>query len=131
MFEKDFDGWNTTKKENDARVDIEKIFYREQEIWWCFLGINIGHEQDGKGENFLRPILIIKKFSRDTFIGVPLSTTKKKHLYLIECVSNDKVFRQAVINQLRVLDIRRLYEKTAFADERSFKNIRKAVRNMF
>lgn len=29
-------------------------FFQEREIWFAFVGKNIGFEQDGKGEKFLR-----------------------------------------------------------------------------
>jgi hypothetical protein len=36
---------------------VKKFFYfREKEIWWACLGANIGFEQNGKNENFERPI---------------------------------------------------------------------------
>ena len=31
--------------------DIDNIFFREKEVWWIALGVNIGFEQDGKGKN--------------------------------------------------------------------------------
>jgi hypothetical protein len=45
--EKDFESWHLLK----AKINENKTRYlfREQEVWWCFLGANIGDEQDGKG----------------------------------------------------------------------------------
>ena len=40
----------------------ERPYFKEREIWWVNLGVNVGFEQDGKGDNFERPILILKKF---------------------------------------------------------------------
>jgi mRNA interferase MazF len=39
--------------------------YHEREIWWCSLGKNIGNEQDGKNNNFERPVLVLKKWNKD------------------------------------------------------------------
>jgi hypothetical protein len=42
--EKDFDQWNSLKKQLNEN---ERIFYAHpREIWWCSLGINIGAEID-------------------------------------------------------------------------------------
>ena len=42
------------------------------------MGKNIGFEQDGKGENFVRPVVIIKGFNKNMFFGIPLSTKMKE-----------------------------------------------------
>jgi hypothetical protein len=49
--QKDFDEWNKIKKSAHARTDIDSVFFREQEIWWCMLGANIGFEQKRFCEN--------------------------------------------------------------------------------
>ena len=41
--EKDFDGWNETKKQIHGRHDAP--FYHERELWWCTLGVNVGFER--------------------------------------------------------------------------------------
>jgi mRNA interferase MazF len=45
------------------------------------LGQNIGNEEFGKGNEFQRPVLIIKKLTKNIFIGVPLITTLKENDY--------------------------------------------------
>jgi mRNA interferase MazF len=57
--QKDFDKWNEQKKELDKKQ--KDMLFKEREIWWCNLGLNIGDEENGKGEKSTRPILIIKK----------------------------------------------------------------------
>ena len=56
--EKDFDGWNLSKKALHARE--AKIYCHPREIWWCAFGVNIGFEQDGTGRNFDRPVAVIR-----------------------------------------------------------------------
>ncbi|MEK9183120.1 MAG: hypothetical protein AAB849_01275 [Patescibacteria group bacterium] len=45
-----------TKIKIRIHISERVIYFREGEIWWASLGINIGHEQDGKNQNFERPI---------------------------------------------------------------------------
>jgi hypothetical protein len=74
--QKDFDGWNEQKKSiHDA---AHAPLYHEREIRWCHLGTNIGFEQDGTGEGRSRPVLILKGFSREVCIVLPLTTSQKK-----------------------------------------------------
>jgi mRNA interferase MazF len=62
--QKDFDGWNERKKE--IHQNTQEIYFSEQEVWWCALGINVGHEQDGVVNASQRPVLVLKKWSKDT-----------------------------------------------------------------
>ncbi len=51
---KDFQTWNGKKV---AIKDILEIpFFHEKEIWFCYVGANIGFEQDGQGVDFQRQI---------------------------------------------------------------------------
>jgi len=42
-------------------------FFHGREIWFCAIGANIRFEQDGSGTEFLRPVVIIKKFNKEVF----------------------------------------------------------------
>lgn len=44
----DFDEWNKLKKQLHQKNTATIPYFYEREIWWCFLGKNIGWEQDGK-----------------------------------------------------------------------------------
>ncbi len=72
---KDFDGWIKIKKEIHFKGSIRTI--KEGEIWWCKIGENVGKEICGKGKDFLRPVLIVRKLNKYSFIGIPL--TSKEH----------------------------------------------------
>lgn len=123
-----FDCWNKQKKEINAIGEIP-FFFKEREIWWVTLGLNIGFEQDGKGEFFKRPILIIKKFNKHVVLAVPLTTKHKEGKYYVECVSNeDQLFRMAIISQIRLIDSKRLIDKIGMVNEQSFREIRHAIR---
>lgn len=63
-------------KKETSILEIE-IKIREGEIRWCRLGMNIGSETQGKGSYFERPVLILKKFSRDVFLGIPVTSKIK------------------------------------------------------
>ena len=47
-FLKEFDKWNELKKKLHNSEKPKKFYFREREIWWCSLGLNIGFEEDGK-----------------------------------------------------------------------------------
>ena len=61
---KDFDTWNALKKHIHQKRFL--AFVHAREVWWCSLGLNVGTEQDGKHTAFERPVLILRKFNRES-----------------------------------------------------------------
>ena len=109
MHIKDFDGWNNIKKE--IGLEKDRTLVKRGEIFWCSMGVNVGVEYDGKGEKFLRPVLILKKFSNEIVFGVPLTTKGKEgdwYFKLPHLIDNQESF--AVLNQAKVYDTKRFEE---------------------
>ncbi len=71
---KKFDEWNEVKKKIESK---KSVYTKEGEIYYASLGENIGFEQNGKGDIFLRPIVVYKKFGKDSILAMPLSTRVK------------------------------------------------------
>lgn len=109
--QKDFDKWNNLKKTIDSNKDESQKFPKEGEIWMSNLGENIGFEQNGSGDNFSRPVLIIKKFNNKMFWAVPLSTKQKKFDFYFNYidVNNQKV--SAILAQMKLISVKRLKRK--------------------
>jgi mRNA-degrading endonuclease toxin of MazEF toxin-antitoxin module len=103
---KDFDRWNELKKNIENR-STEMLFH-EGEIWWCSIGINVAVESCGKGVNFRRPVLVLKKISRNGFIGIPL-TSKAKDGYWYLVIKVHGKDRWLSFNQIRTFSVKRLH----------------------
>ena len=74
------------------------------------MGINIGDEQDGKGASFARPILVLKKFNSNIFLGIPLSTKVKDNPHYLP--THFKGIQQCfVLSQIKLIDARRFENK--------------------
>ena len=125
---KDFDQWNKEKKQ--AHMEQPRL-YTVREVWWCRLGVNIGSEQDGRGNNFLRPVVILRGFGSDACLVVPLTTSARAHPFRISAGVVDGREARANISQIRIVDTRRLVEKISFMEKGVFINIRKAARALF
>jgi mRNA-degrading endonuclease toxin of MazEF toxin-antitoxin module len=124
---KNFSEWNEIKIKTD---DIESnIRIREGEIRWCRIGINVGREIVGKGEDFIRPVLILKKFSGDVFLGAPL--TSKIHggdwYYILK---HNNTEQSVILNQSRLLDKKRLQNKLFQIHDRELLKIKQAYCNL-
>lgn len=95
----------------------------EGEIWWGFLGQNLGSEIYGKGEDFTRPIIILKKYSRYTFLVIPCSTKIKVGSWYFNFVHKN-VGMVAVLFQSRTVDYSRLRNKIGELDSNNFSKIK-------
>ena len=124
---KKFDEWNEVKKEIHTRK--ERLYFREGEIWWVNLGINIGYEIDGKSDMFSRPVLIVKKYNKYSFLAVPLTTKKKQGKYYISLGDVDGKQAQAIVSQLRNIDSLRLINKVAFIKSDLMLLIKKTIKD--
>jgi mRNA interferase MazF len=107
--EKDFDSWNEQKKR--LNLDTEPLYFRDGEIWWAHLGVNIGYEIDGKKANFARPVIVLRKYNKYSFLALPLTTRGSPGAYKLPVgiIAGKHAF--AVVSQLRNIDSRRLYQK--------------------
>lgn len=123
--EKDYDFWNTKKKNIQAEEPNRR--YRERDIWFCALGINVGFEQDGTGNNFDRPVVIVKGFNAHTFFAVPLTGRKREGRYYQFIGEIGDREATAVLSQVRVLDTKRLIRKIGVLDKKSFLVLKAAL----
>jgi len=56
-----FDNWNNLKQIIENK---EPVQFRQGQIYFMSVGQNIGYEVYGKGEYFLRPVLVFRKFRK-------------------------------------------------------------------
>ena len=103
--------------------------FKERDIWWVSVGVNVGYEEDGKHEKYLRPVLVLRKFNRDLFLGVPMSTKLKENPYYVKVtVKNQAV--SVLISQIRAFSAKRIEDKLAEIDSNDFKKVRYEVTKM-
>lgn len=129
MVKKDFKRWHEQK----SKIQSERpyVFFQEREIWFCALGANVGYEQDGSGDEYLRPVVIVKKFNNEIFFAVPLTRGKKKDKPFYHSFSfRSKVTSTAILSQLRLIDAKRLRYKVGNVLTREFKELKAKIRRL-
>ena len=126
---KDFHKWNNRKVGIDGI--LKRPFFHEREIWSCHLGVNVGFEQDGQGEDFLRPIMIIRKFNNEIFWAVPLTKKKKQSKYYFQFVFKEEEISSAILSQIKLIDARRLAYKIGEINEKDFLALIKKLKELF
>ena len=123
---KGFENWCPLKvKLNSA----ERVNFSAGEVWWCHVGANVGDEEDGKGERFIRPVLVFKKLSANIFVGIPLSS-KIKTNYLYCNFSFKGKQQSAIIGQIRVFDSKRLGDRMGRLNKREFNKIKEELKKL-
>jgi len=123
---KDYKIWMPVKSEINNKELCPKGI-KEREIWICNVGDNVGFEEDGKGNDFTRPVLILKVFSKRFCYIVPLSKTEKRGKYYYAFDGNTGKTSVALLSQIRVIDTMRLRHKIGITDKKDFDKIKKRV----
>lgn len=94
-------------------------YFKERDVFWASIGINIGYEQDGKGEIFSRPVLIVKKYGKNIFFGILLSTQIKEGSFFFSFDLNLQK-SNALLVQGRTYDSKRLENKIGKISQEDF-----------
>ncbi len=100
-----------------------KVVFKQSEIWWCSLGMNIGEEIFGKGAKFTRPVLIFRKFTGNSFLGLPLTKQEKQGTWYVDITLHGEK-NWVMLNQARILDKKRLINRIGTLDDTDFKKIK-------
>lgn len=119
---KKFDEWNEVKQkvEKKEKISIPK----EREVYWASIGENIGFEQNGKSELFTRPVLVLKRFTKNMFFGIPLSSQIKQGSFFYD-FELDGEKSNALLVQARLYDTKRLEKKIGMISKEDFQNLKK------
>ena len=123
----EFDTWNEQKK---SIHNIQQCpMFKEREVWWCSLGANVGDEQNGKGSSFTRPVLVLKKFNRNLFLGVPMSTKIKDNKFYHRISFREKE-QSALLSQIKVIDAKRLKDKMGEITGNEMAKLKQVIREL-
>ena len=127
---KDFKKWMAQK----AEINNDKVrpFFHEREVWFSSLGENVGFEQDGNKEEYLRPVLIVRKFNNEIFWGIPLTKSEKRkdsrYYYSFSFVEG--IMSLAILSQIRLIDAKRLARQMGVMEEDDFEKLKKKLKEL-
>ena len=127
LFQDEFDKWNSLKKNLDKKEEI--IQFYQGNVYFMSIGRNVGYESLGKNELFLRPILVYKKLSKTTFLGIPLTSKIKEGSYYFSFSYKKDVISTAMLNQMRVFDIRRSEYLSGKINKNTYENLELKIKD--
>jgi len=90
-----------------THISERRLLFKEGEIWWVSIGHNIGTESNGKHEKFERPVLILKFYNKESFLGMMVSSQKKEGKYYHSKTING-IYYSFNLSQVRNLSSKRL-----------------------
>lgn len=124
-----YDNWNEIKKIIEKKDSI--FTFKVREIYWLNVGQNIGYEVYGKGEEFLRPVLIFRKFSKDSFLGIPLTSQPKNDMFHFNFypMGKDKI-NSAILSQIKLFSAKRIHDKMGKMSIDDFSELKNKLREL-
>ena len=124
---KKYDEWNEVKK--DIVIKNKNLTFKVREIYWLSVGQNIGYEIYGKGDEYLRPVLILRKFSKESFLGIPLTSVSKNDMFHFEFTPINKVkINYAILSQIKLFSAKRIKSKMGKISQDDFKNLKEKLK---
>jgi len=120
-----FDKWNSLKQKLD-KMD-KNINIKNGNIYLLSIGQNIQNEVYGKGDIFLRPVLVLRKLGHNYFIGIPLTSKEKKGDYFFEFeYKNSKSY--LLFNQVRTFNSNRILKYHGKVNNKIFEEIKEVFK---
>ncbi len=120
--------WNEVKQITQ-KID-KKVYFKERDIFWLKIGENIGFEQNGKGNKFQRPVLVVKRYTNDMFLGIPLSTTLREGNFYFQFTFLENKISTALLVQHKLFSSKRFIKKIGKIDKDDFKCLKKKLHNL-
>jgi mRNA interferase MazF len=78
----------------------------------CSMKEKFGDEENGKGENFMRPVVLIRKFNKNICLVAPTSTKLKENPYYHKISYQGQEY-SVLLSHLRTIDTKRLKKRIA------------------
>lgn len=125
VYRKDFAGWAKVAEEVERRKRPD--FVKTGAVFWCNIGVGVGSELVGKGQEFTRPVLVLAMLDKSSVLVVPTTTKFQTGSHYMPIVLNGHPETLA-LHQFRVVDTLRLGD---FIDEVMEQDIKEARRKLF
>ena len=130
---KKYDEWNEVKKETSKKNIY--IGIKPREIFWVKIGQNIGSEEYGKSKNFTRPVIVVRKLTKELFIGIPTTTTLRTddyfHQFRYHSKKDGDIEVSAMILQFKVFSTKRLTNRIGMIGKDDFNKIIEKSKRLF
>lgn len=94
------------------------------------MGQNIGVEANGKNMKFERPVIILRKFNKKSFWGIPISSQRKIGIHYFEIKDDAGISSFANLSQIRLMSSNRLIREIGELRPDEFREIKARVKSL-
>ncbi len=108
---------------NKLLIDYPK----QRQVWYVHLWVNVWFEQDGKGNDYKRPVIILKVVW-SMYVILPMTTTWKDSAYYFSLPYH--YFNKPswiLLSQIRVIDRKRFIEKIWYISQDDFSLVKQKL----
>ena len=117
----EYDKWNSLKQKLNKRTQL--MGFNQGDILFVSIGKNIGFESYGKGEDFLRPVVVVKKFGKNSFYAIPLSNKTKEGFFYFNFSYKKDIISTALLTQAKVFDSKRIKYRSGQIYKKDFEKL--------
>ena len=132
---KEIIGWAVQKIKAQEKPRNKIPMFESGQFWWVNIGRNIGIETYGKGNDYRRSVIIIRKYNKNQLLIAPTTSSANEHsdyfkFEFFDEKTNKIVVRSIILSQLKTIDSKRLIRRIPhkFSTKR-FKRLLIALRN--
>jgi len=126
--EKTYKDWNFKKEKLEKTQKLRT--FREWEIWYISMWKNIWFEENWKWDLFLRPVLVLKKFNKNIFVWIPLTTVPKDDIFHYCFVWTSWKTSYAILSQIRLFDSKRFFRNIWNIKFKDFKKLKEKIKKL-
>lgn len=122
----DFNNWNILKQYIHNKE--QKSFYiKQREVWYINMGVNIWAEENGKKEDFRRPVLVLKKIW-NLYLCVAMTTKWKDNNFFYHKYRENSYI---ILSQSKTIDRKRFLNKIETINKEDFSTIIKKLKTLW
>lgn len=124
-----FQKWGLIKQQ--LHLENTDIFIKPRQIWFVRMWYNVWYEQDGKWDEFTRPVLVIKKLWNMFFI-IPLTTWwKNNHIFYHSINITWWVNSKLILNQWKTISKLRFIRHIFTLSKQEFTYIKNLLHKLY
>lgn len=126
--EKDMELWHDMKLKLSKNNKV--LFFREWQIWFISMWLNVWFEENWKNYNFSRPVLILKKFSKYVFLWIPTTTSKKEWKFYEYLWEINQKQNYLLLSQIRLYSTKRLLSHIWWVSKNKLLEIKQKIKKL-
>ncbi len=124
-----YNNWNLKKQFLEDDANFANLYFKPGDIWWCSIGLNLGSEALGKGSEFRRPVLVLRKLSSDLCVVLPLTSKRKSGTWFVDIMLHEEM-RWVMLYQIRTLHKKRFQRKLGQLDDMDFRRVKEKLETL-